>query len=107
MRTSSKRKEGTTEVEKTREGGSLPDKCIMAVIHNGSLDFALILKLRWGRDQYLQWVRKGVLDSSLVDTGEPRIGNRMVQHVQSMLVEGVARPEQCHHVQQCKLVLVE
>jgi hypothetical protein len=39
--------------------------------------------------------------------GEPGVGDRMVQHMHTMLVEGVARPQHGHHVQQVELVLVE
>ena len=39
--------------------------------------------------------------------GEPGVGDRMVQHIDSMLVESVVRPKHGHHVQQSELVLVE
>ena len=65
---------------------------------DGRLDLGLVLKLRWGRDQYLHWVREGVLGSSLAETGKPGVGDRVVQHIDSMLVEGVVRPKQGHHV---------
>ena len=70
----------------------------MPVTLDGRLDLSLESKLRWGRDQYLQWVRKAVLISSLAEGGEPGVRDTMMQHIDSMLVEGVVRPEQGHHV---------
>ena len=91
----------------TGERGSLPDQGSMPVALDGRLDLGLVLKLRWGRYQYLQGVRKGVLSSSLAETGEPGVGDGLVQHIDSMLVESVVRPKHGHHVQQSELVLVE
>ena len=53
------------------ERGNLPDKGVMPVAPDGRLDLGLIGKLRWGRDHYLQWVRKTVLMSSLAKRGKP------------------------------------
>ena len=50
--------------------------------------------------------RKGVLGSSLAETGEPGVRDRVVQHIDSMLVEGIVWPKQGHHVEQSELVLV-
>ena len=90
----------------TGESGSLPDQGGMPVNFDGRLDLGLVLKLRWGRDQYLHWVREGVLGSSLAETGKPGVRDRVVQHIDSMLVEGIVWPKQGHHVEQSELVLV-
>ena len=79
----------------------------MPEILDGGLDLGFELQFRWGRDQYLQWVREGVLSSSLAETGKPGVWDRVVQHIHGMLVEGVVRPMYGHHVQQSELVLVE
>ena len=78
----------------------------MPVTSDGGLDLGLVLRLGWGRDQYLQWVGKGVLGSSLAETGKPGVRDRVVQHIDSMLVEGIVWPKQGHHVEQSELVLV-
>ena len=70
----------------------------MPVTLDGRLDLGPECKLGWGRDQYLQWVRKAVLISSLAERGEPGVRDTMMQHIDSMLVEGVVRPKQGHHV---------
>ena len=95
------------QVAKTGERGSLSDQGVMPEALDGRLDLGLECKLGWGRYQYLQWVREGVLGSSLAQTGEPGVGERVMQHIDSMLVEGVVRPKLGHHVQQGELVLVE
>ena len=95
------------EIAEAGERGGLPDQGVMPVAPDGSLDLGLIGKLRWGRDQYLQWVRKTVLVSSLAEGGKPGVRDRVVQHIDSMLVEGVVRPKHGHHVEKGELVLVE
>ena len=79
----------------------------MPVALDGRLDLGLELKLRWGRYQYLKWVREAVLVSSLAKGGKPGIRDRVVEHIGSMLVEGVVRPKHGHHVEQSELVFVE
>ena len=79
----------------------------MPEILDGQLDLGFELQFRWGRDQYLQWVRKGVLGSSLAETGKPGVWDRVLQHIHGMLVEGVVRPMHGYHMQQSELVLVE
>ena len=79
----------------------------MPVTLDGRLDLGLESKLRWGRDKYLQWVRKAVLISSLAERRKPGVRDTVMKHIDCMLVEGVLRPEQGHHMQQSELVLVE
>ena len=55
----------------------------------------------------MQGVREGILGCSLAERGEPGVWNRVVHHMHTMLVEGVAMPQHGHHVQQGKLVLME
>ena len=78
----------------------------MPEILDGRFDLGFELQFRWGTDQYLQWVRKGVLGSSLAETGKPGVRDRVVQHIDSMLVEGIVWPKHGHHVEQSELVLV-
>ena len=87
------------QIAEARERGGLPDQGVMPVTLDGRLDLGLECKLRWGRDQYLQWVRKAVLISSLAERGEPGVRDTMMQHIDSMLVEGVVRTKQGHHVE--------
>ena len=79
----------------------------MPVLLDGRLDLGLVLKLRWGTYQYLQWVREGVLGSRLAEQGEPGVRYRVVEDINSMLVEDVVMSQQGHHMQQSELVLVE
>ena len=37
----------------------MPDQSNMPEIIDGGLDLGFELQFRWGRDQYLQWVREG------------------------------------------------
>ena len=107
MRTSPKRQEVEAQIAEARERGGLPDQDVMPVTLDGRLDLGLECKLRWGRDKYPEWVRKAVLISSLAERRKPGVRDTVMKHIDCMLVEGVLRPEQGHHMQQSELVLVE
>ena len=47
------------------------------------------------------------MGSRPVEHGEPGVRDRVVQDINSMLVEGVVLSKQGHHMQQSELVLVE
>ena len=95
------------QIAETGERGSLSDQSVMPETLDGRVDLGLECKLGWGRYQYLPWVRERVLGSSLAQAGKPGVGEGMMQHIDSMLVEGVVRPKHGHHEQQSELVLVE
>ena len=54
-----------------------------------------------------QWIRKGIVGSRLAEQGEPGVRYRVVEDINSMLVEGVVMSQQGHHMQQSELMLVE
>ena len=107
MWTSTKRKEGNAEIAQAGEGGSLSSKVSMPETADGSLDLGLELHFGWRGYQDLEWVREGVLVGGQAEAGEPRVGDRVVQHIHPMLIEGVVWSKQAHHVEQCELVLME
>ena len=78
MRPSSKRQKGEAEVTQTWERDSLPDQGSMPKLNNGRLNLGFELEFRWGRDEYLEWVRQGILGCSLAERGKPGVWDTMV-----------------------------
>ena len=62
--------------------------------------------MRWIQ-KYLNRIRKGILLAEVSDLGEPGLLNAVVEDIQPVLVEDICRSQECYHVKECELMLMD